>query len=303
MNDFKERLAELIKIAGSRRAAARLMGVSDVSIMAWLGGQLPLDSKLRTIAARIGVSEEWLRNGRGNADEQLAAFRAYYSGAPSPRARLLRAIELSGMTHAELAKKIGYDSGAVERALTGGRASERMIEAICRVVPNLDKHDLLGGSDDVPVIAEDGMTGNHGAKPRIMLPPGMDGFFAPLLSFAQAGRYNTACVDEDWNGESVLVQGIKDRRSFGLKIEGDSMVPQVNPGDVVIAVPSMQLMRGDTVVVKTTEDEVYCKIWGGERNGEVVLKSQNPMHNDIVLPRDQIAFVYPVAQVIKTLRR
>jgi phage repressor protein C with HTH and peptisase S24 domain len=293
---FRERLEKLIEIAGSMRAAERLLGISPIAIRAWVGGSKPLDSKLRGVCARTGLSEAWLTTGMGDDDEQLERFRAFITSAPTPRERLRRAVEKSGMTAGELARKIGYDSGVVERALSGGRASERMIEAICRVIPGLDKHELLSGADEAPMIRE-GVSMAHGAKVNIVVPGGV-AWNAPLLSFAQAGKYDLAALDDDWNGETEMVT-VKDRRAFVLRIEGDSMTPLLDPGDLVVVSPSHEPGKNKPVVVKTISGEVFCKRWGGEKNGLMIFNSLNPAHEPLILPRAEVAFIYPVAQTIK----
>ncbi len=83
---LKERLRALVRTAGSQRKLAEIIGTSDVAISGWMRGSIPTQKTLEKIAARTGVSIEWLRDGRGSGDTQLNGFRSRIS-VVSPDAR------------------------------------------------------------------------------------------------------------------------------------------------------------------------------------------------------------------------
>ena len=204
----------------------------------------------------------------------------------------------------ELAKAIGYQIGVVQAVVEGrARASESMIEAICRALPGLDKDELMKGSDSIPVVREDAMEAPLGMKPRIQLPPGTKARYVPLLSWAQAGQYQVGHTDEAYDQTGVLALDVDDARAFALEIAGDSMSPRINQGDRVIVAPSWTPRAGDTVIVRTIDGDVYCKTLLKNAGDKVVLASVNTSHKDFELSREEIAWIYPVAQVTQNLRR
>jgi phage repressor protein C with HTH and peptisase S24 domain len=51
------------------------------------------------------------------------------------------------------------------------------------------------------------------------------------------------------------------------------------------------------------EGDVFCKIFERSSGGKLVLVSVNTAHAPIELNPDEVAWIYPVAQVTKTMRR
>ncbi|MGC3988311.1 MAG: S24 family peptidase [Chthoniobacteraceae bacterium] len=58
--------------------------------------------------------------------------------------------------------------------------------------------------------------------------------------------------------------------------------------------------NGETVIARTVHGDVMCKLYQS-RSGVVVLSSWNPAYPPIEIPREEIAWIYPVAQVIQNL--
>src|ERR1700722_16461741 len=146
---FALRIKRLIEVAGSQRALGRLLDVSSPTIMGWLAGSMPYDSTFQKMSEKTGVSVDWLRFGDGDEDREMVNFRRavghQISGA---RSKLKIARDRAGFTQAQFAKKIGYQIGVLQSIEDGsGRASEKMIDAILKVLPTLEKSDLAEGSD------------------------------------------------------------------------------------------------------------------------------------------------------------
>jgi SOS-response transcriptional repressor LexA len=223
----------------------------------------------------------------------------------SPRNRLKRARVAAGMSVADLAKAIGYQIGVLQAVEDGtARASERMIEAITKVLPTLAKEDLMDGSDYPLLMRDDGRVATFGSKPTVALPPGIRGRYVPLLSWAQAGALDAGHVDEAYDYQAILALNITDPKAFALEIRGNSMAPELNEGDHAVVVPGWRPRAGDTVVVRTMDGDVFCKIYQPKDGGKVLqLLSHNPAHLPIELRPDDIAWIYPVAQVTKNMRR
>lgn len=90
--------------------------------------------------------------------------------------------------------------------------------------------------------------------------------FLPVLSFAQAGAFQSGLTPEDaypvGHGESVVPYMAEKKLSahaFALRIEGDSMTPRIEPGDIVYVEPEVEPQNGDIVIAASTAGEVWCK--------------------------------------------
>jgi len=106
----------------------------------------------------------------------------------------------------------------------------------------------------------------------------------PLVGNVAAGQPITAVQDieerlpvrEDW----LPV----DERSFFLRVRGDSMAEAIQPGDLVLVEPRLEIRRGE-IVVAMIDDEATVKRFYPEPE-RVVLRSDNPSYADIVVSRD-----------------
>lgn len=90
--------------------------------------------------------------------------------------------------------------------------------------------------------------------------------FLPVLSFAQAGAFQSGLTPEDaypvGHGEAVVPYMAEKKLSahaFALRIEGDSMTPRIEPGDIVYVEPEVEPQNGDIVIAASTAGEVWCK--------------------------------------------
>ena len=225
-----------------------------------------------------------------------------------PLSTLRSAREQSGMSVKEAAKKLGIDIGVYQAVEGGhGKCSENLIEKICRLFPSLKKSELMGGSEHVTRVRDE--TGNHGMmgqKPDMHLPEGVSARYVPLISMAQAGTLKSFS-DEAYQYDAHIAFNVTDRRAIAVKIRGDSMAPQYGEGDIVILYPSSEARTGDLVIARLTPehgDDVMFKIFSTTQSGQrVVLSSYNPAFPPLEYKRDDFAWIYPAASVVKNLRK
>lgn len=298
---FPERVKLMIKLAGSQRALARMINVKDPTIIGWLGGAEPFESTLQKISKSTGISMEWLRDGAGDEEEELVKLAVMEN---SPRIKLKRVRENAGIKIRELSRLTGYEIGVLQAVEDGlARMSESMAEAICRALPGITKEELLDGSDS-PIMREENVTyGTFGTKPKIKM-AGHKLRYVPLLSWAQAGSLDAGFLDEAYDYSAVISIDINDRNAFGVKIRGNSMEPRIVEGDSVIVCPGWTPKSGDTVICRTVEGDVMCKLFQPKNGGElVILSSYNSAYPPMELKRSEIAWIYPVGQVVQNLRR
>lgn len=218
----------------------------------------------------------------------------------SPRAKLRYAVKAAGLTVQKLAKQIGYDAGVIDAVVNGGaRASEAMIDAICREVDGLSKDELMGGSEVPLILGVDGLVGTHGSKSNIQLPPGTKGRFVPLLSLAQAGAFDAYHDDGAYSGEGVFAFNVIGSRSFAIRVSGTSMEPEIMEGDVVVCSPDEQLHNGDSAVIRTHSGQAFIKFWN-RRGDSAVLESANPSFSPLTFPASEIAGAWAIVQKISS---
>jgi phage repressor protein C with HTH and peptisase S24 domain len=127
-----------------------------------------------------------------------------------------------------------------------------------------------------------------------------DGFFygghqIPVLSWARAGQATTyEEIPADWQ-ERIFTE-CRDEKAFGIQIEGDSMLPDFRPGDVVIVMPSHEPRNHAPVVAKLKNDGVVLKILNltGRDGHTIRLTSINPVYQPTDYTADDFHWIYPV---------
>lgn len=85
----------------------------------------------------------------------------------------------------------------------------------------------------------------------------------PILSYVQAGEFtcagqNVSTSDAINNGDFIYASVEVPQNAFGMRIEGESMLPLFKPGDIVIVDQNIEPRPGDFVVARkidpVTED-------------------------------------------------
>lgn len=118
----------------------------------------------------------------------------------------------------------------------------------------------------------------------------------PVIGFAQAGR--SGHFDQDgfpagssWD-EVSFPSGKKDSdNAYGLRVTGSSMEPLYRAGDLLVVSPAASIHKGDRIVIRTTEGEVMVKELQKQHPAKIELRSLNPAHKNINLPRKDISWM------------
>jgi SOS-response transcriptional repressor LexA len=125
----------------------------------------------------------------------------------------------------------------------------------------------------------------------------------PILSWAQAGQ--AIAFEEipgDW--DEVVPSNVSDERAFGVRLRGDSMEPKFSDGDIASLLPSIAPTNGEIVVANIKDQGVLCKIMHVQLDKNLVkLSSYNPAYPPTEYHRDEFHWIFPVAEIIKQLRR
>ena len=125
----------------------------------------------------------------------------------------------------------------------------------------------------------------------------------PVIGFAQAGA--KGFFDEEgypkgdsWDEVRFPEFNTKnDEEIYALEINGDSMEPLYRKGDVLVVSPKSKTRVGDRVVIKTTKGEVMAKEISKQNATRVELKSLNSAHEDLKIPKTNIAWIARVIWV------
>jgi SOS-response transcriptional repressor LexA len=110
----------------------------------------------------------------------------------------------------------------------------------------------------------------------------------PVISWVHAGAFVEAIdswpVGVSGEDDPVLSNVKTSDRAFGLRIEGDSMLPRFMPGDIVIVDPAVRCNNGSPCVV-WVNGEVSLKLFYDEET-EIRLVPMNNRYQIIVIPKD-----------------
>lgn len=296
---FSERLQTVL---AERRITQKELSerifIAPSTVTRWFtGGSMPQPRTVEAIANAIGVRKEWLLTGEGPVDanpERRPIVREIEASYGSdPRSVLRAARERMKLTHEELAKisKVpaqyirDIESGAVQGS------NEKQLRKLAAAL-ELDPDALMAGSDHPPLV---GAGRTFGAAPDVHTTAGIQARTIPLISMAQAGTMTKASFDDVYDYEGVIDFAKKGRKTFAVRIRGDSMEPRYPAGTVAIVEPEKPLRNEGRVLAKLRSGDVLFKQL--QFDGEFFrLLSLNPAYKPIEVRHQDIEWIYPVVR-------
>lgn len=97
-------------------------------------------------------------------------------------------------------------------------------------------------------------------------------------------------------GDEYIDRGdITDPNAFALIVEGDSMAPRINSGDIVIISPNTPVLSKTIAAVSVNDEQTLKKVIFLE-NGTVLLQPENPKHEPLVYDRESVRFIGRVVE-------
>jgi len=125
----------------------------------------------------------------------------------------------------------------------------------------------------------------------------------PVLSWAQAGQATDfEEIPRDW--DEVVPSDVSDEHAFAVRLRGDSMEPRYSDGDIAVLLPGIAATNGETVVANLRNQGLLCKIMHVQLDKNLIkLSSYNPAYPPTEYHRDEFHWIFPVATIIKQLRR
>lgn len=114
----------------------------------------------------------------------------------------------------------------------------------------------------------------------------------PVVGWAHAAEA-MAAVDLPERWPERLVSACRDAAAVALRLEGDSMLPDYKPGDLLVVMPSEEAHSGSLVVVCFQTGGVQCRLL--EISGEVITLAPINARYDVTRHTvAEFAWIFPV---------
>jgi phage repressor protein C with HTH and peptisase S24 domain/lambda repressor-like predicted transcriptional regulator len=300
--NFGARLRSLIDRKGLTLVEfAEQFPLSESNLHNWLKRSAPpLEKHWDKLAAFFGVSRSYVAYGAPILSE-LDADVPFGDGSPNSADevpeemrdlawRIKTSLENSNYTAASLAAKMGTSVGCVHDWL-GGKKRPKAREL----------RDLAGLFDVDAGWLATGEKPASGSAAVVPPPPDSAVFVreVPVISWTHAGAAATyEEMPQHFHGK--VATACRGRRLYGLRVEGDSMIPRYNPGDIVVLDAYGEPRNGKGVVVKFTTDAVQIRLYHKLSSGKIRLTSTRPevYPTDDYDPSD-FHWIHPVLQTVR----
>lgn len=174
----------------------------------------------------------------------------------------------SGKQQKEIAKELGFNATTFNTWCVG------------KIVPTMGKIQKIAdyfGIEKTDLIDEKRNHLNNRHRKGVPI---------PVLGRVAAGIPIDA-IEDIIDIEEITEEMAATGEFFGLKIKGDSMIPDIHDGDVVIVRQQDDAENGDTVIATVNGDEATCKRLRKYRNG-IDLISNNPTYAPMEFTNEEI---------------
>ncbi|MEZ6242701.1 MAG: LexA family transcriptional regulator [Phycisphaerales bacterium] len=132
----------------------------------------------------------------------------------------------------------------------------------------------------------------------------------PLINSVSAG-YPTDFTDMGYPArvadEYVRCPDLHDPDAFAARVVGDSMEPDYREGDIVVFSPARDVRQGADCFVRLEPDHesTFKRVYfeSGEGGAELIrIQPVNPEYPPRVVPREQVAGLYPAVSVTRSIQ-
>ncbi|CAL7896447.1 S24 family peptidase [Fusobacterium necrophorum] len=131
----------------------------------------------------------------------------------------------------------------------------------------------------------------------------------PLEKIIELPVYGQASAGNGYiNMEKVIhylpfVKGEFSKDSFLVKVHGDSMTPTITEGSLALVDPEqIEYIKGKVYVVTYNNETFIKRIEQNEELNIIILKSDNPLYNDIWISEEQQQFLTVEGRVIRIIK-
>lgn len=177
------------------------------------------------------------------------------------------------MSQEDLSDKLGYKSFSSVQKWESGIADPtfKTVEKIADVF-GVSMNDLTTKDLNAPLSFND--TKSRGVR-------------IPVLGEVAAGIPIEA-IEDIIDYEEISEDMAKRGEFFGLRINGDSMLPMIYKGDIVIVRQQPDAETGDVVIVRINGDNATCKQLRKLSDGALELISMNPSYSPMFFSREEV---------------
>lgn len=120
----------------------------------------------------------------------------------------------------------------------------------------------------------------------------------PLLSSVPGGA-PSMIFHPDYVERYISVDDVRDSQAFALEVKGNSMAPRIEDGDIIVVSPKQHAKSGDICVVRVNDEDTVKRVKLEEQT--VYLIPLNPDYEPMAVKKKDVAFVWKVVKVIKSL--
>ncbi len=163
-----------------------------------------------------------------------------------------------GLTQAELASLVGLKQSLISKYETGTRTPEfSLVQQLAAVL-------------NVPVSYFSGEVGLPESIPQARR--------IPLFGKVPAGDWSEASPSDAYTYFDL--ESLVRHADYALIVEGDSMYPNIKPGDIVLVQSTPDFIHGEVVIVRSHTGEVSLKRVV-KQAGTHLLKPDNPQYSSL----------------------
>ena len=210
--------------------------------------------------------------------------------------RLRQALQIHKMSNAALSEACGVSEQAIGKWLKTGQIAKERLPLIVDLL-NLRLEWLLTGQGEMFKQEQDDL--EHG------LPKGKYAFI-PYYKVGLSAGHGAAVEYEETDGEMAFRKTWIKRKGLNIndlvvvRVEGESMGPRLQPGDIVLVDRSRTVVKDGKVYVIRNGDQLRIKRLFWRYDGELIIRSDNPdpIYRDEIVPKDVVENLYIIGEVI-----
>ncbi|MEO5360604.1 MAG: XRE family transcriptional regulator [Nitrospirota bacterium] len=190
--------------------------------------------------------------------------------------RLRRLMDSAALTEPALAKKAGVGQATINRILNGSARPEH--ETIVKIARGLGiPPEALTCIDDYISTILINISNSCDGVDVIPIFKGK----IPIISWVKAGELHEPIdLYQPGFSDKWISYDINDNLAFALSIQGDSMSPIFENGDVIIVSPSKESQSGDYIVAKYKDNVTFKKY--KKTDNRIMLIPLNISNHEIV---------------------
>tara|TARA_B110000211_G_scaffold232701_1_gene297039 strand:+ start:284 stop:922 length:639 start_codon:yes stop_codon:yes gene_type:complete len=180
-----------------------------------------------------------------------------------------------GMTQAQLGLIAGLAQNSIHNIESGETKRPRKIDALAQAL-NCTPEYLLFGIGEIQSDAKN-INNNVAPGPTIKAT-------APLISWVQAGAWSEISEIKAYDAERFMCPVNCSDLTFVLKVQGISMEPKFDEGDLIFVDPEAECIHGSYVVARLDDDNQATFKQLIIENGHKFLKAANPNWPEQLIP-------------------